>query len=554
MISKGAVNELAFSIPAKCVSAWSVETDPELARQWLASLPLADSAETGRELYQALYTLNRQDLDPHQRFALMELYQGPLADVARRLQSHYSHAALPLSPKRHQLVAFVRQLHMEMAHGYKCCLYDLAHCWKPWVRRKRRIEAVERALHYLGEVLVDSYLAYLPSPPGVWREIHGLYRYAESLGEQHEPIRLTQEGAAVSLSVTERYLRLLLLGLSQPYQLPRHECLQVRSLLERHAAQARLTTLTRVSSPAGCFVVDLCADAPPFPYPRGEVLVPDDNRRLLDALGLVHRVHGFMRRLQQGEQARHLDLGIECLDAACQDLLRRLMRAWGVPARRRHGRLRRRGQVFVCVGIPTIHFFASGQRPFAPPDAVSLPPAFEASGEGLSSPAPVADTSPSQRTSYRVDRWQVRDISPRGLLLARVGERGAPVRVGEVVGIQEVRDPGRWSAACVRWLRCPEPEVVEMGVELLAPQLRPVAVRRLGAVGRRRQYAPALLLPALPAARRPASLLVARNTCPENEDLELLEDTAAAPRRVRALRLLERSGSFEQHVVTDVAP
>ncbi len=541
------MNALTFSIPAKRISAWSVETDPDQARQWLASLPLADSAEAARELYQALYTLNRLELDPQQRFVLMELYEGPLVVVVRRLQSHYSHAAVPLSPKRYQLVEFVRQLHMEMAHGYKCCLYDLARSWKPWLRRKLRVEAVERALRYLGEVLVHSYLAYLPSPSGVWREIHGLYHYAESLGEEHEPVRIAQEDAAVSFTVTDRYLRILLLGLCQPYQLPRNECLQVRGLLERHAGQARLTALTRVSSPAGRFVVDLCADAPPLPYPRGAVLAPDDDHRLLNALGLVHTVHGFMRRLQKGESARHLDLGIECLDDACQDLLRRLMRAWGVPARRRHARLRRRAQVFVCVGIPAIHFFASNQRPFAPPTVPSAP---EASGESLPSADGLQAMTP-WGASYRVDRWQVRDISPRGLLLARVGERGVSVRVGEVVGIQEVRDPGRWSAGCVRWLRCLEPEVLEMGVELLAPELRPVAVRG-DSSGRSRQYTPGLLLPAMPSVHRPASLLVTRGAYAANANLELLEYATAAPRRVRPLRLLERSGSFEQYVVADV--
>ncbi len=336
-----------------------------------------------------------------------------------------------------------------MAYGYKCCLHDLERTWKPWARRRLRVQSTERAMRYLGEVLLHSYLAYLPWPPNTWREIHELYRYAESLGEAHEPVRLGSQGADGALSVHERYLRLLLLGSSQPYQLRRGECRQVAALIERHAGQARLTALAPVSSPAGRFVVDLAADAPPTPYPRGEVLPPHDDRRLLDALALVHTLHGYVRRLQKGEPARALGLGVECLDDACEDLLRRLMRTWGVPGRRRHARLARRGQVFVCAGVSALHFFASGERPFAqrggedkdePPLPVPADSGGDEEEERPSGPRPV---------NYRVDRWEVSDVSAGGLSLTRAGERGAPARTSvrsSASGRRVIRGTGAWGA------------------------------------------------------------------------------------------------------------
>jgi hypothetical protein len=112
-------------MPTKRVSAWMTETDPKYAQAWLASLPLADSAETAREIYQALYTLNRQELDAARRFELMELYSSPVASVTAALESYFTRAALPLTPKKRQLAEFIRQLHMEMAYGYKGCLQDL---------------------------------------------------------------------------------------------------------------------------------------------------------------------------------------------------------------------------------------------------------------------------------------------------------------------------------------------------------------------------------------------------------------------------------------------
>ncbi|HSW53097.1 MAG TPA: hypothetical protein VLG93_07690, partial [Sulfuricaulis sp.] len=206
---------LALSMPVKRVSAWMAETDPKYAQAWLASLPLADSAETAREIYQALYTLNRQELDAARRFELMELYNAPVASVTAALESYFTRAALPLTPKKRQLAEFIRQLHMEMAYGYKGCLQDLEKQRLRWGRKTLRAQALLRALHYLGEVLLHSYQVYMPYPPEVWRELHAIYQYAA----EHE---LTQEvldtpaPMAAKTTLNQEYLRILLLGLSNP--------------------------------------------------------------------------------------------------------------------------------------------------------------------------------------------------------------------------------------------------------------------------------------------------------------------------------------------------
>ena len=67
------MNHLALLIPEKEVSAWAAETNPKEARAWLESLPLADSGEAARDIYQALYTLNRLELTMQSRLELMEL-------------------------------------------------------------------------------------------------------------------------------------------------------------------------------------------------------------------------------------------------------------------------------------------------------------------------------------------------------------------------------------------------------------------------------------------------------------------------------------------------
>ena len=249
-------------MPVKRVSAWMAETDPKYAQAWLASLPLADSAETAREIYQALYTLNRQELDAARRFELMELYSAPVASVTAALESYFTRAALPLTPKKRQLAEFIRQLHMEMAYGYKGCLQDLEKQRLRWGRKSLRAQALLRALHYLGEVLLHSYQVYMPYPPEVWRELHAIYRYAAEY-ELAQEVLNTPAPMAAKTTLSQEYIRILLLGLSNPYQLPQNECRQVQRFLHQWGGKAVLRDNLEAAPTAGYFLIDPAADAPP---------------------------------------------------------------------------------------------------------------------------------------------------------------------------------------------------------------------------------------------------------------------------------------------------
>ena len=254
-----------------------------------------------------------------------------------------------------------------------------------------------------------------------------------------------------------------------------------------------------------------------------------------------------------------------------------MMRSWGQLPRRQYSRIQRSGPAFVCTGIAALHFFASGQKPFAPPsvarrdaadDRVILPAHIEqditreaatdedfiALDRPVVGPMPRAEreTSVGHAEAFRVDRWQIRDAAPKGLQLVRYGSSHTYVRVGDVIGIQQMDEIGRWSAGVVRWMKSPEASGLEMGIELLASGARPVAVAPAppGGAG---DYQPALLLPAIEALRRPATLLLPRGVFAPGGDLLLAEETEAI-RTVRLLQRLEYTNVFELLVFADVAP
>ncbi len=568
---------LDLSLPVKRTSAWMVETDPKYARAWLASLPLADSAELAREIYQALYTLNRQDLDASRRFELMELYTTPVATVTIALESYLTRVALPLTSKKRQLAEFIRRLHMEMAYGYKGCLQDLEKQRLRWSKKPLRTRALERAMYYLGEVLLHSYQVYMPYPPGAWREIHAIYRYAGEHNLATEVVETAAPGVAKT-TLTHDYVRILMLGLSNPYQLPQNECRQVQRFLYHWGAKASLRDNLEAPHPAGHFLIDLTTDSPPVPFPGGVQFQPNEGLHLLDAVELLHTIQFFVHRLQKGDRARTLSLGLDCLDSVCLEILQRMLRSWGMVPRRQYSRIQRSGPAFVCTGIPALHFFASGQKPFSPPpsenrrgipdDRFILPEnieqevAHEATQdegfialdepvghrESASSPDP-AESVLTSGGAYRVDRWQIKDAAPKGLQLVRHGSSHTYVRVGDVIGIQQMDEIGRWSAGVVRWMKSQRADNLEMGVELIASGAKPVAVAPVRSVGER-DYQPALLLPAIEALRRPMTLLLPRSVFSPGCNLQLADE--ASVRTVRLLRCLEHTNVYELFVFADL--
>ncbi|MFL6651383.1 MAG: hypothetical protein ACJ8J7_08860 [Sulfurifustaceae bacterium] len=532
-----------LAVPVRRVSGWVAETDANYARAWLAALPMADSAEAAREVYQALFRVNRIDIKAPARLELLSLYAPAVAAIGTALQPQLSHSVPPLTPQKREPAELLRRLHIEMAHGYRRCWHDLRQT-RVLLRRKRRSAlCIERGLFHLGEVLFLSYLLYLPYPIGVWREIHELYRLAESMGIAEAAIEATDAGEAGAVSITARYVQTLLLGVTNPYQFPHNAVQPMRALLRQWGPQAHLSTPTPIKEATGCFYVDLSSDAPPIPLAKKSAELAE-HARILHAADLLATVQRLAARADAGASVERLELGVDCLDNVGTDLLRRLTRALGDVGRRRYARRQHSSDVLVCIGLDALHYFANGRRPFAAyVDACRFLQATSRRVDhaDVSSAGSVPDDHARARSARRIGRWRLRDVAPQGMSLARHGD-AVPVRVGDLIGIQQIGDVGRWRPAVIRWIKSPETNSLEIGVELLAAAIVPVAVRSKDASAR-----PALRLPDVEALHHPAALVLESASAQVGDEFELMEETADT-RRVKLVRLLERTAAFEQFV------
>lgn len=539
------MDKISLSIPEKRQPARPIETRPKEAEAWLQSLPYNDTAEAARLIYQSLFALNRTEVAPRDRFEIMDLYMRPVGFVTEGLQAHLKPLVLPLPPKKMQLADFLRQLQVEMANGYKSVLGDIIKGAR--LDRTLTSASIERAIRCFGEVFLRSYEVYMPYPGGIWGEVHALYDLAERQGLQHDPVPAPREEQGVS-NVSRRYKQLLLLALCGPYQLPHRECNQVYGFLDIWADKALVVKpYNGITNPVGHFLIDLAADAPPIVFPRDIRIDPLPPLRVLNAIGLTSIVHSFISRIQKGETPKTLDLGADCQGSACTDMLRRMLKFWGLSVRRQFSRTKKRGRLGVCVGLDAVHFFVGGQVPLRMPE-----PAVAGGAEAQIDLDLMAEERPSPEAakgSFRIDQWEIQDESAAGFALARAGHGGAWVRVGDLLGIEG--EAGNWRVGVARWLKSADTFMLEMGVEMISPRARAVAVKP-AAVGSGEPYRQALLLPPVPPLRTSSTLLLPRGLYHEGKTLSLMQHDTG--KLIRPTGLLERTGAFEHVAFTEITP
>lgn len=566
---------LPLSIPKKRVSAWVAETKPKEARVWISHLPMADAGEAARELYQSLYTLNRLELPVQERCQLLELYEQPVKTVIDGLSHHFHPPILPLNKKKRQLAQFIRRLRQEMANGYKLLIRDISESRMLWGKRKLKVAATEAAVRYLGEILHSCYQVYVPTPPTVWRELHVLYRFSED----NDWFGGEAAGAGLQSSspIYQRYLQVVLLGLCNPYQLPEREWLHVAQFLGKWGHLAGISDELYIQDKGSQFLIDLNADNPPLPYPKDNNMLDGRRYRRLDTSELAHKAQEFLSLLEDGAAACDLDIGIDCLDSACKEILKRMFRFWGATARRLHSRKKKKGRCFVVTGINALHFFASGQKPFSAHGTAKLERGSSLVQSGKStftvsvSPEDTPmdtdavfidldkpDTEPElvanleQTTDsmlpaeevYRVEGWRIGDESAGGMSLSTDENVSQHLRVGEVVGTRDSGDGASWQVAVVRWVKSQTSGEVEVGLEFIAPKISPVAARSLKSPDT--IYQQSLLVPAITALKQPASIVLPSGIYEANQAFMLADEDGE--RKVVGLSLINESVAFD-HVV-----
>ena len=560
----------------------AAEVRPKRVEAWLSALPQASAEDSLQQILQALFVQNRTALDPDNRLSLMVLYLKPVLDIFESLNQTYINSPAPLSERQYALATSVQRLCLELANGYKIVANDLTLLDTIQGNKADFVQAVQRATDILSIILTNSYAIYRTCPEGVWRDLHQLYRISEAHQILHYPVEdMIGDGSEDGeITVYDSYQRALLIGACSPYGLSQGDGERLFKLIPRWHSTVHISKKLVKSKKdwAGYFLINLAADSAPVPMSK---MAPQDIQsqnseqlRLLNMLDVAREVHTELKGLGKGSSQK--SGAFSGREDANADLLRRFGRVLaGVNVVRRSTRTVCNEPISVCIGLNATHFFASGQRHFKPeitgddtPETTAQEPTQSVNDvaqtteffdltdpeignrqddeESVSQPGESMPSDPWQHsTNYRLYPCHVKDQSAGGLGIQVTCPSELRLRVGDLVGLQ-FPSPDQWRVGTIRWMRSTSPQLLDFGIQMLAPSFTPIGVSRNADPG---SFFQGLLLPGNRALRQPESLLVPRGMHNPGEKL-VLNNKEREKTTVSPLYLLDRTGSYDQLLIT----
>ena len=230
---------------------------------------------------------------------------------------------------------------------------------------------------------------------------------------------------------------------------------------------------------------------------------------------LAHFLERQLHTLESGSQRTGAsELPEFAATLSGRSVLRRLIRFWGNPARRRFPRRRQSYRVTLHAGLEPLAGLLRG-------------PSLE-EGEGSS--------------------WMITNESPDGYALMHLAGTSEKLEVGDVVALKpENHPPGRggWQACIVRWALSENPEHLEIGLQILAPKALPATIALPGENASAHPHV--LVLPAVPGLRPNDSLVTPAGLLPADQGrfVLLVERDNLEIKEVRTTSLDEQTARVE---------
>ncbi len=506
---------------------------PSAMADWVASLPMANTADTATQLRQATFELTRLNTNFSVRMELLESVRPTIHYICARLDK----TAVSSANHGDAIARLAQRLITNLCSGYKVVVVEALEelSENPALGKNVIPLAAHRALSDLSRTLLRTLQLYVAPGDRLWLDLNQLYFLAERLEvnniEQEDP----ENHSTTNTTIMDTYLRSLLLACCKPNQLRYQHLAQVFNALEVWTPQATIENNTDDA----LFLIDLESDQGPQ---YSKLLQNPDEPRSIRSDVLVYELEAYLKKI---------DGGIEIPEYVPNDILSHLVDAWGLMKPRAFKRAPASGSVKICMGLRAVHYFLSGgvefvdqlprtdavlQREVNPfladeqeldvvesnkdvwddafdlrvripinpniddPDRIILQP------QHLQKPVSKAKKAEqAAKQSFNFYDTIAVDTSPGGYRIRWKEPLPGNVQTGELLGLRDETDP-RWCIAVVRWIR-QNNQGAAMGIQLLAPRAIPVAVRVIKKRGGPTDYVRALLLPALQPIDQPAMLI-----------------------------------------------
>lgn len=496
---------------------------------WANALPATRISNTSILLYKALPEIVRLKTTALDRLAMLESLRPYVQQCIQGLAQNFLNQPLILPEGAMKTAVIAQALQKHMSNGYVVIFKDLL--LKSLYKKLKSVESdvlnlsLHRAITGFGLQFLRNAQLYASTPTKLWYELHTLYQ----LAEKHDLTKISCVDSTLknqkANTIEQSYIRTLMLAVAKPNQLRQAEVLSLYDALEDWSTKIKLEEMN--SSSSNLFVVNVESNYPPMYKTRYDEGTEGVWREL--------DIQSIVTALEQHESGSGDSSFIVVPKQLSAVVIHHVCESWGVARQRQSKRIESHSELDIIVGMSSIHYHLSGAVAFSKfvfpqqdENAIERRISFESqrlsNKEDPWNSAPDAGSQHYDMASldytvgdedeeevdytamYPVFQTVTSDASPEGYCLDWRESIPAAVKVGEVLGVRE-RGCKKWSIGVIRWVRQSKSSS-QLGVQILAPQARPYALKQIHASGEHGDFMRAILVPEFKVTKTPASLIV----------------------------------------------
>jgi len=573
---------LKLNLPERATApADSFLLDTKKVEAWVSSLPIANTGESSKRVFQTMVEFNRIELLNLKRIKIINICRPIIQFIATNLRKYYLDSPLPLAAKNQKVVVLCRELHSELANSYKIIIEKMASGQGEKFERKLMIIALHQAIYCLSKVLYYSAIVYNPYPVNTWREIHQLFVFAEQNNVSKIKINEGSGSSGSTTTIEDIYKDAILLALASPYRLRQQEIEHLYQKLPDWATHIQISTPQPDYEYEGHFFVRTENDDPPM-HISMQTKQLNEQCRMIDTQQLTQ----YLRKELKGIFTEKSESALFTKEMQVTvPMLRKVIKSLTYTPKRAFIRTRLNFELDTVVGINAIHSQITAYRiknhgggieaqethlldeeeeglkdssfldnDFrADNDSLQIVPLDHPVEEAILNPKDIQDTwiiedgapawaTQSQKEESDTFSCKTFNESAGGYCINWTGNNPPNIRVGELIGIQSASERSQFSMGIIRWLKHMPGVGLQFGMEIISPTADAIRIHIPGDSQHNETTQKCILLPEVSASNRPSCMILPILNIHVGGKIRIDDDQQQ--RQAKLIRLLESTGTF----------
>ena len=465
-------NDLGLSVPVLDLNTnLSIKPEADAFLSWKNRLPIPDTGKTAKEVYDVLINLNHSPCPPINRFNLLEILNPVLQQICITLSKHFLHQSEELNTQQKSISNLTKTLQTEQANGYKLVLSDFIEQKLPLTNEKNTailVQTINRCLQNFTNIIFRLYALYSSPPPGMWKEIHTLYKISKKLNILNITPDQTHVSKEYPQTILDNYLYILIVATTDPYRIRQKD--QETLFKASFSWIKKIQLIAMKNKPQNLdsiYLLDPELDMPLMPL-SSRVIPENSSCLILDVSALTKHIKSILQELETNELKTRIQHENDAEYNISMQSLKTLVKGWSSTKIRNVSRFQLKMNMHICLGLSAVYYFLNNQTEFA--TATQYADALMG-----------VDTNKNQLLDkYKIYPCSINNLSPLGLSILLNENNHPTIQTGEIIGIQFAQEVSKnaWSIGIVRWLRY-DSDTLKTGIELLSANATTASIQLL---------------------------------------------------------------------------